>query len=493
MTGKTPQRSRASVIGTYAAGNVFRQFVGVANAVLKPRLLSPEMFGLWNLLSLILSYAPYFHFGARTAMMYLLPFHEGRGDALAAARARGAVYTGSLVLSLALALGIAVAALLFAAAAVVRAGLFAMAGAVVLTWFFEYHVSMLKAQQRFARLAFIHSLMAVVSCGLNVALLLMFGIYGLYAAIVSSLAVMCIVVARQAGKHARERFRMRVFQGLVAVGMPIMVLNLSTLLIRTADRFIIGHYLGLDQLGYYGIAGMTLGFLLKIPGAAREVIEIELMQSLSRQSRLRSLKQHFFSPLINAAYYVPFLIGPVVFCLPPAVRLLLPRYAPGIVPTQMIALFSYFLSTSFVLRGMVVANKLQVRALGIMILALAANVVLSVLLIHLGGGIREVAVASGLSFMLMFGGLLWVVRRDTRWARRHWSVHLRGLWLPFPVMTGLVVSLPAATHRLGMHPYAAAVLCTGFFCLVMAGLVQARAGKNKLLRPMRRNRTKRRP
>ena len=95
-----------------------------------------------------------------------------------------------------------------------------------------------------------------------------------------------------------------------------MLYNFTAILINTSDRIIISYFLGTEQLGYYGIADMVLGFIIQIPGTAREVIEPRMMQDIYKCSMKEHLNEYFIKPMFHTAYLMPFLIGGIFLLCP---------------------------------------------------------------------------------------------------------------------------------------------------------------------------------
>ncbi|MDY0269129.1 MAG: polysaccharide biosynthesis C-terminal domain-containing protein [Trichloromonas sp.] len=406
-----PSGPLVGTIARYASSNLFRQVLGVVNAFLKPKLLSPELFGLWNLLSLIPNYAQYIHLGSRSALRYQIPANRGRPREAENGGLIGAVYYGTLALSLLLAAGLLLAAVWLPLATAAQVGLATMAAVVLLTWYFDFQVTLLKATEQFRLLGTVNFFQAGLLSLLNLVLILALGLYGLYAALlISSLAGVGYIRARYRPPRFAP-YRHRVFLELVRTGLPIMAFSMSALLIRTADRFLIAGFLGLEALGYYGIATMAFNLLMQIPGASREVLEPKLMQAFAHGESEALLGEYLVQPLLVMAYVVPALLGTAILLLPGAVTWLLPRYLAGVPAAQLLLVGGYFLALTYVLRGVIVAQGQQWAAALLTLAVTGANLGAGLLLLRLGLGLPGVALASGGSFLLLFLLQWWLVRR----------------------------------------------------------------------------------
>jgi O-antigen/teichoic acid export membrane protein len=308
-----------------------------------------------------------------------------------------------------------------------------MALVALLAWYFEFQVTLLKATRNFRLLSTVNFFQAGLLSLLNLGLILTFGIYGLYAALlISTLAGVCYIRQRYR-PPVPAPYRHRVFLDLVRTGLPIMAFSMSSLLIRTADRFLIAAFLGLPAVGYYGIASMAFNFLMQIPGASREVLEPKLIYDFEQGERNAVLREHLVQPLFAMAYFVPCLIGPAVLLLPGTVAWLLPRYVAGVPAAQILLAGGYFLALSYVLRGIIVARGVHLAAALVTFVATAVNLGLGVLLLQLGLGLAGVALASGVAFFLLFILQLYLVKKSLALCP---LVSLPALCLPFLISAG---------------------------------------------------------
>ena len=79
-------------IARYFSSSVYQSIFGVINAFIKAKFLTPELLGLWSLLSIIPDYSSYSDLGSRTAMQYLIPYHEGKGESQKNDEIKGTVF-----------------------------------------------------------------------------------------------------------------------------------------------------------------------------------------------------------------------------------------------------------------------------------------------------------------------------------------------------------------------------------------------------------------
>ena len=469
----------------YSSSHYYRQALGVLTAFIRPKLLSPELFGLWNLLKIIETYVSYAHLGSFSSMRYLIPFHESKKEHARIQVIKGSVLRGSMYLYLFISAFLVLLSFLPGISIEAKIGLIAFSVIVILLWYYLYYIALLKAYQNFKVISRSNYLYYTILFILSVVLIYIWGIYGLYLSIIVPLIVTIIYLRSKFPQEHIVEFKKDIFFELIRHGFPIMLFNTIAIIIRTCDRFIVASFLGNQQLGYYGIPIMILGFLMNIPGASREVIEPKMMQSLSDTSYKKGVHEYFLNPLLNTAYIMPLLIGLVVFALPIVIPLLLPRYAPGIIPSQIIVIGGYFLALSYIIRGVVVANNWQLTASFVMSFSLFVNIFLSILLIKFGFGITGVSIASSISFCILLVSLLIFISIKSNYIAKKLKSNLFFLCCPFFIMGGSIFILEYGENIFPIHSYVAAFVKLILFYPISLMLIFITRRKHTLTQKIR--------
>ena len=450
-------------------------------------LLKPELYGLWNLLTLISYYAHNTDLGSHGAMRYLIPFNESKKEHQKINEIKGSTYYGSLYLRIFFVTILLIASLILDIDLKVRVGLFTIAIIIILEWYHEYYLSLLKSYQNFKVASNANYLLSTLILSLSIPLIYFFNIYGMYiAAIVSYLGVISYLMAKFP-LDAHVRFRFNVFKNLVKMGFPIMLFNLFMLLITTTDRIIVSAYLGIEQLGYYGIVVMVFNFLMQMPGSAIDVIEPRLMSRTNKDSREKTLNEYFFKPIINTAYFMPFLIAPVFFVLPVLITLILPRYINSILPVQIIVFGGYFLSMSYMTRGFIVANNWQLKVLVWMVFGLVINIILTMILLIKGLGLQGVVIGSSISYFILFLSLILFIRKRCNYALRDWKINMVSISWPFPIMCALIGAIEFVSEFISINTYADPFFKLAIFYIIMFFVVNIFQKKYPLLKKIELN------
>ena len=430
----------------YTPSVLFREIVGMLNTFIRPKLLSPEWFGLWSLLNVIPSYASYLHLGARDYMRFALPQLESRGAEDEARRVEASVFWGALIPNLAVAVALLALSMVKRFGQEARVGLVAMAALVVLTCLYEYCVNVLKGRQMFRDLSRGNYIRSFAQLVLSVTLMLYMGVYGLFIAVPASLLITLVYLATRYPFGETGRFSWPVYAAMVRDGFPLAVFALLMTLMVTAGRLVVAGYLSTEEVGYYALATLALRGMLNFPGAAREVVEPRIMESIASLRDPDTLGTYLYRPLVINVLYLPLLITPLYFLLPPLIEWFLPLYTRGIVPLQLVLFGFYFLAVSYPLRGVIVALRLQKAAALLMVPCLLLNVGWSLVALKLGYGIVGVSLANSASYAVLLLGMAYLLRQ-----RRGIPFPLVMTWPVITAFPVLCASIWASVHWLQPH------------------------------------------
>jgi O-antigen/teichoic acid export membrane protein len=474
--------SLSGTLTRYLSSKLVSQILGAGIGFLRPRLLSPELFGLWTLLKLIPQYAGYAHLGTRTALRVFYPWHLARGDREQAQALVSGGILGAMLIDTLLASAIITLALIGNWSDLVRFGLLAMAALVVLQGWRDSMFAALKASHRFDVIARAYYVEATTLFLTTLILLPTLGIYGLFLSVLLSEFLVAVYLGLRAGVALQWSRRIVVIMGsMIRRGWPIMSLELAMMLVITTDRFVVSAMLDTTALGYYGVALMIVSFLRNVPGTAREVLEPRLMADLAGTERPALLRRHLLEPALNAAFLMPLIIGPVALAAPLIIEWLLPGYQPAAAPTQILACGVYFLALSLVLRSPVVALGRQRRAAALMPLIVLANLLTAWVALRLGAGLAGVAAASGVAFLLLFLTLWRLLRPELAATPREERRQLIWIWPLFLLTALLIWQLPALITDAGLLGTGLRILVFIASFLLLHWLAQ---GRLNLLSPL---------
>jgi O-antigen/teichoic acid export membrane protein len=475
----------ASVIVQYSSSRFFQLVLGAVTAFLRPRLLTPEQYGIWTLFELIPRYASYLHLGTRDTMRFFIPFYASRGDYDKTEMIKGSVFTSSLLINLLLSCLLIILSFNKGFTTEVRAGFFVMSLIVILLFFKEYYIALLRAYENFSLIATSTYLNTAALLVLTIPLLYFLKLYGLYITILSAYIIIVVFLRIKYNHGITYKFDFSTLKELFVKGAPIMVSDFSIQLITTSDRFVVSGLMGSTELGYYGIAILVVSFLIQIPGAAREIMEPRLMRIVENTSSEKVVNDYLLKPLINTAYLMPFIIAPVFILTPVIIPWILPRYVNGIVPAQILSIGVYFLALAYVPRAVIVANNLQLKAAAFLPFILVFNIVISVILVKRGLGLPGAAIGSSIAFVVLFLTLFLFLSKSIKDRGNDWKSHIIGMCLPFPLMFFLLWVLYSIFPVFITNRFLCAFVILSFLWIAMYFFHIWACGRYRLLKSIR--------
>lgn len=432
---RAERTSLAKNLAHYTPSVLFRSVAGIANLLIRPRLLNPEWFGLFSLLNTIPSYCSYLHLGSREYMRFAVPkLQVTEENDEEVRRIEASVFWGTIVPNAAVAIVLLLLAVFGGFETHLTIGLAAMAGLVMLTCLYEHCVNVMKGHQMFRELSRGMYVRNATQLVLSIVLMLAFGFYGLLIALPVALLAGLIYLRTCYPFTKVGRFRFPVYADMVRDGFPLAASAFLMTLMVTNGRLVVAGYLSTEDVGCYALATLALRGMLQFSGAAREVVEPRIMEQADTLRDTQVLDQYLYRPLVINAICVPLVIAPLYFVLPPVIDSFLPKYSPGIPPLQ-IALFGfYFLALFYPLRGIIVAHRMQAALAGVLLLCLGINVGLSFVALEREAGITGVAVANSISYaalLLLTIGALKLLRGVPIAINKIWPVAIA-----FPLLCG---------------------------------------------------------
>jgi lipopolysaccharide exporter len=170
-------------------------------------------------------------------------------------------------------------------------------------------------------------------------------------------AIVCLYLLSAAKLPGLVRLDLHSGTRLVRIGLPVLGASLTSIFVRTADNLVVVKCLGLEALGYYGLAWQLASYLYNAAGAADAVLTPRIFQDHGRggEDEVRGFVLRATSVL---GILMPVLSGAAAIVAPLLIRLILPRYVPAIPPFQVFCYTVVFMALPMAVRTiMVAANR----------------------------------------------------------------------------------------------------------------------------------------
>jgi len=391
------RRTLVKSAAQFSIGTFVAQGAALLRGLLAAHVLGPSVYGIWLGLRLFVDYGTVLDLGVVAGMFRNVPLLRGRGDHRAADEVRHTVF------AFVLAMGLLGAIVLSATAAWwPRAGerqvLIGTGAVIAINLLRSYFVSQLRASHRFGDV----SLSAIIGGAVAVATIPLIYVAGLvgfvWGMFAQGLAEVLYVMARSG--LPRPRLRWRVLAPQLAFGVPATLLGFLTALFLSIDRTVILQKLDAERLGWYGIAVLAGNILFTLSAAPSAVLSPRLAERLGATGRPRDVAPLLTRALgpMSAGFAV--FVGMMAIALPATVKILLPKYLPGVDAARIAVLAAYWqLVATAAGTCLIVLNR---QILNIVMLASAAAVSYGAarLLMHFQPTLLSVAIGTGFGVFL---------------------------------------------------------------------------------------------
>lgn len=363
------------------------------------RLLGPVPVGAWNAIQLVIDNGALLLMGSQQGLDRLVPPRLVAGDAEGERRiARAALFN-----IVALTLVYAACCLVWVSVGRSRlrdiwgyAGMGMALLCVAATNLSNYQTSIQRSHGDFTTVGNWVLIQGAVGGGLGLVLLPFAGLWGLLGGwLAGSLAAAVYTTARS--RRSAPLLPAPAADGLtvVQVGFPLFVFMTASLVMRQLDRLIVLRFLGVEMLGYYGLAVMVLSLLLYFPDSVAYVLYPRLQREFAAAGEDETAIRETVVKVLRATSLLVPAISAVAFLVAgPAVRFLLPKFLPGVTSIRVLCFGAVGLAYGSLASIVLMTVGRQTLLMPAAILSMVAGAGLDLLAVRLGYGINGVAWAT---------------------------------------------------------------------------------------------------
>ncbi len=388
----------------YIPSSYVAQGLGVVNAFLIRRLLGPTMMGVWATLQILLNYGGYLHLGSMQAGAKEIPFHLGRKDQRMADEITNNIFSFSLLMAALTAALLAVGSILYRRELTppIQAGLISVGLILIGQRAYNFTVMVLRGHKSFALLSRLTIVTAVLDVALAGILIWLFGIYGLYSAVLGSLVLSILFVWKRLPCKVRFSMDREVLRGVAKIGLPMLLIGLAFTALRTMDKIMVVKYLGATQLGIYSIALMAGNYVFGLSNMVGILTLPRYSEHFGDKGDAQALGKYMDQTNKAMGVVLPVMLGFFYFLAPLLIRLLLPKYVEGIAAMQWMLLGTYFLCLVHQPHNFLMAIGKQNLILPATLAGVAACALFNYWAVTAGAGLVWVALATSASYLITF-------------------------------------------------------------------------------------------
>ena len=403
----------------YSAGTMFEQFSASLLGFFVARFLGPSIQGVWQTARLLRVYSDLAGLGQSLGMRREVNVAMGAGNLQEVEIQRDTTLVWNAFSLLAAGLAVAVYALAFPHAPMVRNALVAMALTIAVTGFSNFFTMWYKATGGFGILA-----MSSAGAGLgglvSIGLLLAWSFNGLLTGYVLTNFVSLAIMAFMYREPLRFRFTFPAWCRGLRVGFPLFLINAFAMVFSSLDRIVVVSRMGFSNMGFYSVAYMLFLPLELAVASVSVVLLPRVCRRFGADASAADLGRFYLVPLSVLMLAVPSVAGFMALFLPPLIRLLLPQYEPAIRPAQIaLAGLSFSAASGFCHNVLLAAGRSWHIVAGSVVGSLVKLGLIWLLIT--GHGLSGIAAASASGYAAQYLVLYLVSARTTRAAASVWA------------------------------------------------------------------------
>jgi O-antigen/teichoic acid export membrane protein len=388
----------------YVLSMYIAKLVSFPCGIITARWLGPLLYGTWNAVKIILTYTPFLQLGISSGVKREVPILKGalKSDDIETIKesAANAIFIISLIFLICLIISTFFLGGIFSP--LIINGLRIVGFIAFFNLSETFFINLLEAEGTFSFSIRVNILKNVFTGVAQVILVVLFGIYGVFAAVF--LGAMLAYLYLRSKVNIKLNFfciKLQAIKNLMKPGVPMLLIGIAHTFFYAADRLVILSTLGKKALGIYAIALLVSTFLEFIPSALFRVLLPNVLERIGKDKKVLESKKIWFNPAMVLSYVMPVLTGIVWIVAPVLVQYVLPKYVDGIGALKVLSVSVYFLALISVYRIFFIGLNKHYSILFMYIPLLAVNVGLSLSLVWLGMGIFGVALATLISCFLL--------------------------------------------------------------------------------------------
>ncbi len=392
--------SLKSEFSNYSISAILFRVIGLLIMLIAMNRLGPEQYGVWVLLSPIITYSLLFSLGAPNAMNRLVPIYNGQGRHDESSKLQEVTL---FIMTLAI---LPISLFIFLVFPIIWENLslyvaFSFALLLIFENVYQYQVITHRSEDRFAPLAsmnYLHSGVFLVVVGLGV----WYG--GLFGFIVSQfICLFVVVIALQKIGISRLKLSvdLKIITKLIKEGMPIALVSLLGGLLMVTDRYVIGYFLDTETTGVYGVGILAFSGVLLIPTLLSQYYYPKIAK-LYGSNEKKALTSLYYQHYRQNGLVTIFVVIAASLIMTVLVEYFLEEYARGSTAMRINIAVSCVAALSMPKANILLVAGLHKERIAIVITTLLINIVLSIMSLKLGFGINGVAYSSLISNLIMF-------------------------------------------------------------------------------------------
>jgi len=379
-------------------------FLVILTTTIVLKYLAVSVFGIYSVLILVFEYVRLVYRPSLAAGQKKIPLLRGQGKDSYIQNVRNRTFAPTFYLVLLISLTIFVSSFFLSLPQNQITGLRFGSIIILLQHFNFFHTNFLRADKRFGKLGMVELLLNSSRLVLTW-LFIGMGLNGVLLAFVISYIISIsigLLIAPYRFSFSLGDISMESFKLTWKFGMaPALVFIVSTAFI-TVDRWVIVKFFDSTTLGYYGFAIFIITLVGVVPQIIGGVMFPRQVEAYGRCSDVKKLRPYLVFPVKVIAYSVPLLIAGAYIFVEFFILMFAAKYLPALQFVYILILASFFSSAVDPIINFLISINQEKLFMIVRSVMLVIALVLNIVLVSMGYGIKGVALATLIAFMIEF-------------------------------------------------------------------------------------------
>ncbi len=384
----------ATAITMIGGSSYVALLASLVRSIVVMRLIGPRGRGIQRLVGLIKGYLSTLTIAFRHGASKELPMAVGAQDVRRAAEVEDAVFFSVASLTAVTALGMVLYAIFLSRAGwdtrvalCVGGGLLLAEDMAALYW------AVLRSWSRFGILAIGELVRTAAQFVLMIGGAWLMGVTGVMLGWLAGGMVVLLYLDRASRIRTSGRVIWSHLGRLGLVGLPVALISLSDVLLRSIDGTVLVRFYGEEQFGLYSVAMQMAAYLYTIPQAAGFVIWPKVLESYGGEETPQR-RRRVLLPTTGLAALMPLIGGIAFLMLPSAIDIVVPRFADSVPAAQVLSMGATFLALPLSTNAALVANDREGTVIATKLAGATVAGVGAWYLVRGGGAMVGVAIAA---------------------------------------------------------------------------------------------------
>ena len=384
-------------ISAYLISSITLQMVTFLLMLVTMKVLGPDQYGIWVLLSPLVTYSSLLSLGVPNAMNRSIPIAIGDMDE---AKAIEIQKSGLFFILISALVSIFVFIPILQNFNINSNIIWTLLGLIFFENIHQYLVVMYRSRQKFnllSRIIYFQSFFLFFIVGF---LVWTYGLIGYIGGMAVALSLTVLVFFIYDKAIFRFHANLCAVKGLIKEGIPLSLIVMLAAISTIVDRYVVGYYFGVEAAGFYGVSVLFFSAMMILPTLLAQFYYPKIANNYGKKNKdgfLKVYQEHRnISTIVSLAIVLLLLISSQVI-----ISYLLVDYKPARFVIS-ISIISGFIASLIIPRSnLLLVLGLHKERIAIFIITIASNLLVSVYLVHLGYWIEGVAAGTAFSYIVM--------------------------------------------------------------------------------------------